>query len=523
MIQAPPSLITVTEPCLFFLSDPQPEDIPADLEGSFAPATVLLREWTTYWVRCPQADALRVGGDWASPIGDLFQIRFENALGLVDFQPYSLGRPLFKPIYAEVLSRKIPSPERHLAFFRAVLDDLFARMTRLPFTLQAPTHRLVTESSRPPSPLFLYHFLCHYGHMLRTACAVLLARPHRALTDRPDYVAPHEVNEVDGETLLQILHAGEELAPALALPLGGRLRGHAPTRVWQRRSEETFDTPENRFAVAFLRSVLAAAESLPDQRWWRQVPPHQSRSIRETSRLVQEALRHPAFRNVGAKLRVPYASPSLQRREGYRDLLALWEVFHHARRPLFAPLEQAIEVKDIAKLYEMWTFFALAETIGSFLGRFPVLHLSASDEGGLGWTSEARYGPGQTLCYNRYLPSYSLPMRPDYTWRRGGRDDLVLDAKFRLAPRAFTNPTDGSPPTDGAPRNEDLLKMHAYRDALGVRAAVALYPGSVPIFYDHGQRAVELSLEGLFLGERSGVGAFPMTPSSSVTEGDEWT
>jgi predicted component of viral defense system (DUF524 family) len=450
---------------------------------------------------------------------DLFRVRFENQLGLTTLQPYASGRPLSTALHIEVISPKFSTPERHLDFFRTLLDDLFARAARLPFTVSAVTARRVAESIRPPTSLFVLHFLCQHAAALQTALLIVCAAPHRRLRDRSESVLLAQASEVDVDVLDRILRAPEEWVRGSGFPLADWLHGFAPGRVWQRQPEETFDTPENRFVLDFLRQLLAVVEMLPSQPWWPSVPQPRQNTLRRLQSFLRQAIHHQMFATVGALHQIPSASQVLLRREGYRELLVLWQMFHHARRPLFAALQQAIAVRDVAKLYEMWAFFALAEEIAPLLDASPVIEMKLSDESGLGFNAEARFGAAAKLIYNRtWSPvserwfSYSVPFRPDFTWVQDGRAEVVFDAKFRLdrfVPEGIED--DGS--VEATARRADLHKMHTYRDALGIRAAVCVYPGNVSIFYDQrGQRGPDLNLRDLLLSNRSGVGALAMNP-----------
>jgi hypothetical protein len=59
--------------------------------------------------------------------------------------------------------------------------------------------------------------------------------------------------------------------------------------------------------------------------------------------------------------------------------------------------------------------------------------------------------------------------------------------------------------------------MHAYRDALGVRAAAIIYPGDVSIFYNHTTRAKHiLLLRDLLFNNLAGIGALTLRPDKGV-------
>ena len=490
--------------------------VSAGLAGRFAPATHCLYEWTSYWLDYPGADVLRIGDDFLRPVkGSLFEVRFENQLGLSRIQPLAGSTPLCPPLIVEVLSPKFPSPLAHLEFYSTLLDDLYLRASRLPFTFAAPTTRTARESLRPPTPLFTLHYLCAHASEINAAIATVLARPHRQLRDHPRFVPLHEASEADADVLIGILQSPEEWVPNRTLQLAHKLGGYAPRRVWQRQPEETFDTPENRFVLSFLGALLAAAEALPNAPWWHSVPQARQRTVRELTSALRQTRLHAMFAEVGQMQRLPASSQVLLRREGYRQMLELWQRFHRSRRPVFEPLQHAMEVRDVATLYEMWVFFALTEQIGDLLGIEPVVNVDVSDVTGLERNTVARFGKEDRLVYNRtFSPprqSYSVPLRPDFTWIRDGVVDVVLDAKFRMDQYGIQDESDDTP--QATAKRADLYKMHTYRDALRVRAAVSIYPGDVSLFYECPVRTREaFDLQTLVLGDRLGVGAMPLQP-----------
>ncbi len=473
-----------------------------------APATHAVYEWSDYYLRYDGATRLRVGDRLVLPIdGGLFGFSFANQLGLTILQPLDDDGPCCAPLILEVISPKFPGVDQHVAFFSTLLDDLFTRAARLPFTISADTARGVVDVPSPPTPLFTLHFLLQHARQLHDATNVVVARPHRRLSDAPEFVPLASVSEADPDVLLDVLTSPERWVRAHGFPLATKLHGHAPTHVWQRRPEESLDTPENRFVKAFLRDLLFAAESLPHQSWWWQVTKDRQRSIHETESHLRHTLVQPMFAEIGDLRRIPSSSRVLMRREGYRDLLDAWRLFNLARRPFFGPLQRAIDLRDIATLYEVWCFFALVEEITIALDVTPSLSLRVSDEHGLGWFSEARFESLGTLVYNKPVCGYSVGLRPDYLWYRNGKPEVALDAKFRL------NRTDWSDETSQSTvKNDDLYKMHTYRDALRLRAALVVYPGDRPVFWSIGNEKMDPDLEMLLTGTFAGIGALTLEP-----------
>ncbi|MBN1921824.1 MAG: DUF2357 domain-containing protein [Anaerolineae bacterium] len=491
--------------------------LPALQQKTFLPATHYLYEWENYWLDLPGVEYLRVGQSYVGPVvGTWYNLRFENQVGLASVQPYAAGKALSSQLWLLVCSRKFPTPEAHSAFFHNLLEDLFERALQLPFVVSSTTAQNVTETLRPPTPLFTLHFLCQYGPRLSAALNTIQAFPHRLLTDTILQVPIAEVAYVDDNTLTDILHNPDRWQRTQAQVLvANQMQGYAPSMVEQRCAEESFDNPENRFVKHFLHQILLAAEQLPMQSWWSRVSRERQQLVRQVSTIVRQVLAHPMFVEVGQMHQLPFSSQVLLRSAGYRDLLDLWQRFQQARRPLFAALQQAIEVRDIATLYEIWTYFALVDKIakGLQLKAPPVIELEFTTEQGLVEGAVANFGNGRTLVYNRKFRrplSYSVPLRPDFTLMWGKQPEVVFDAKFRLEQL----PHDGeeSSPVATAERT-DLYKMHTYRDALGVRAAVVLYPGTETLFYHCDSRKCEsLSLVEIVTQPVSGIGALPLSP-----------
>jgi uncharacterized protein len=484
--------------------------IPPDLAHLCQPATHFLYEWEEYWLRLPGCKRLRVGTECLCPVkDDLFRLRYENQLGLSYIQPYGEGGPLASSICVEVVSSKFANFDEHLHFYRNLLDDLFARATRLPFVVTSSTSRGVSEAVRPPSPLFVYHFLCQYAQKLNWSMAVVQAQPHRQLSDQPQQVPLAAASEVDADVLLEIVRSADELVRSQSVAIARRFNGYAPQRIWQRTPIETFNTPENRFVKGFLGAVLAAAEDLPRQSWWKNVPSERKQVVAEISQALRRHLNSALYTEVGSLTRLPLASRVLMGREGYRQLRTLWQIFQDARRPLFEQLREQMEMRSIDQLYEIWCFFALVEEIGMMLGEEPVIELRLSVERGLNHGAVARFGQRHALIYNKWVRGYSGWLHPDFLWQVDGKPEVVLDAKFRLDRPDFGE--DDETPQARAKR-EDLNKMHTYRDALGVRAAVVVYPGEDNKFYSSdSDTCAENLLSVILLGNRAGVGAIAVT------------
>ena len=142
----------------------------------------------------------------------------------------------------------------------------------------------------------------------------------------------------------------------------------------------------------------------------------------------------------------------------------------------------------------------------------------APSELGLPHELKARFKGLGTLTYNATRKAYSgIWLRPDYLWEPEAGPEVGFDAKFRLAWDAA--PLDvGDEDTSGVPqaktKADDLMKMHAYRDAIpGLRCAVVLFPGSVAEFRTTAkERIADITISDVLTGDLNGIGAIPMSP-----------
>jgi predicted component of viral defense system (DUF524 family) len=471
---------------------------------------VELQEWAEYLVRIDDQVLLQVGqgrvpAECLSP--DLWRVRYQNHIGLSAVRVTLGGRPL-PALLVEVRSNKFASLAQQRVFYHALVDDLWQLNSRLPFTFFAPTVYAVDEAPQPPSPLFVYHFLRNRAGELSMALETVLGAPHRALYEEDAVVPLSQVSEVDADVIDWIVTNPEHWVRAPHLAVARHLDGHAPARVWQCLADEIFDTPPNRFVRRFLRELAGwvAHSKLADY----------ASHLAVARGAIETALHDPLFDEVSEMRRFPAESQVLLKRDGYRELFGLWRLFHLARRPFFGPLGAAIDSRDVATLYEFWCFFALAEQVGAVLGIEPNLALKVDDTHDLRWYTKATFpGTDWKLTYNSYFGSgsgsYSVGLRPDFALTGPG-ELLVFDAKFRLEATEWNS--DGDDTSANQAKRADLYKMHTYRDALGARAAVALYPGERAEFYDatYHQPRGDVTLADLVVGEWQGVGALPLRP-----------
>ena len=494
-------------------------EISTEHRQALAPATHFLHEWQQYTVHCHGSTRLELGSQSYNAIVDgVFQARFENQVGLSRIRAFDAHGGTIDARHVEVVSGKLGDPGASLRFLRAMLADLTSERGALAFMPRASTSRTVQQVQRPPSLLVQYFFLLNNAEAIEEATHHILRSPHRVLDDETEHVSIFDLTEIDADVVLQLVQGGARFDQSVSPP---RLRA-APEGVWFRVPREGYDSAENQFVKAVATSMADACDDVLDASWLRDVEDPGVANRRETlSRLgnhLRQFVRAPMFDEVGAMHRVPASSRVLQRRVGYRDLNLHWQAFLQARDPVWQRMQHAIDLRDVATLYEYWVWFALCREIQDVYGcERPEVDAIPPSDLGLPQGLKARFTGHGTLIYNASRRAYSgITLRPDYLWEpiSGAKDGF--DAKFRLAWDAAPLDVEEEAASDPVARAkaDDLVKMHAYRDAIpGLRAAVVLFPGHVAEFRTIATEKIDdIGIGDVLGGVLEGVGAIPMSP-----------
>lgn len=316
-----------------------------------------------------------------------------------------------------------------------------------------------------------------------------------------------------------------------------------PRRVQTKSKQDSVDAPENRFVKhaleAFHQFILDFNGSVsPNSR--------EAKESKALSEKVQGYLNHGVFRSVARATFLKLNSPVLQRKEGYREVFRAWIMFDLAARLVWSGGDDVYSAgkKDIATLYEYWLFFKLLKLFEEIFNlestELEKLIIPTKDNLGLQLKQGSHIALQGThaslnrklnirFSYNRSFPgsknypvqgSWTKTMRPDYSlsiWpgniKEKEAEELELithvhfDAKYRIE-----NFLDNVKESDlsveklqeakGVFKNADLIKMHAYRDAIRRTAgAYILYPGT-EVYRREGFHEII-----------PGLGAFPIKPS----------
>jgi predicted component of viral defense system (DUF524 family) len=289
-----------------------------------------------------------------------------------------------------------------------------------------------------------------------------------------------------------------------------------PMKLESTRSEETVDNPPNRFVkfaiTKWREDVYSVVRALSNEKSTAPV----KRGLREASDLLarlDELLALSVFRNVGRLSGLPSSNPVLLRKPGYREIAAAYVQLEMAAKMGWNGGEDvyAAGKRDVATLYEFWCFIQLAKCLSNLCEQpLDFGRLLTTSEHGLNLVlarGNACALSGKVRRYRRELEcqlwfnrsfspsdqlsgSWSRRMRPDCSIRLSPADKigsnhldiwLHFDAKYRINDSSDLLHDEDEPSTSNdqsTSRRDDLLKMHAYRDAIRRSAgAYVLYPG----------------------------------------------
>ncbi len=456
----------------------------------------------------------------------VLELAFINAVGLFDL-PH-LGT-------VDVRTDKFSETD-----FAAMLAQIADEVAQLPLEAGTLAREAFNQDAEIPrlaylSFLYLRHIVSDQAppHLrLQPALYTILRHPHRQIVREPRWVPLERARHVDPGRLTQLLTARAGLARShSSLALATSLRGHLPSHVEESAPHVDLDVPENRFVRHFLdhAHLLVRTFSALARGQKQHFRDRLEADCDAITRALESHDRNPLWDVVSPMRRLPIDSTVLQRARGYRDVLGH---YLRLRQGPCLPLDpdrvrELLELKNIATLYELWTFFAVVRALRALLGEpahaAQVQHDAFNADIAKGF--RVTWPQGHVVHYNlaftrsnRKHFSSSLRLDPDITFEvpDGSNAGLHLfDAKFRQFRPSTDDPdedADDAEPTSF--RADDLHKMHTYRDALAARSVWVLYPGDEFRFYPTSSIAKVARAVDELPARLEGVGSLPLLPAA---------
>lgn len=456
--------------------------------------------------------------------------------------------------------------------YRFMLEDITEKCTELLMQINSPVHQTF-EIDFNSNQNTIYQRFCFVQSILNNsdfteAIQKIISNPKTNWEEENEIADIMRVKRINNYAVRQIISGSNRIN----IPGDHSLRNFnissVPLKVNSFRKVENYDTAENRFVKYVLEVFKKFCQDCLEVFSNKQLV----KPIQEAEYMIQiieSELNHPFFKDINPPNFLKLNSPVLQKRSGYREILNRWLQFDLASKLIWKGGEDVYNAgkKDIASLYEYWLFFTLYDLIKDKFNIQSVnfdekayKHLIVPTSDGLnvmvksgkhtaleGVFTKRNRDLKIKFSYNRTFKggvryvegksgSWTAPLRPDYTlsiWsnyyteeQAEANESIVhihFDAKYKITNFYQTvHPNlegleleqtlnlEEIEERKGTYKNVDLLKMHAYKDAIRRSGgAYILYPG-----------AKEKPFRG-FHEIIPGLGAFSINPSKNKTEINE--
>jgi hypothetical protein len=370
----------------------------------------------------------------------------------------------------------------------------------------------------------------------RAAVDEVLRNPHRRLEAEREQRSIARPFKPGRDFARQVAVASHRVAVPPTHPLYATIRS-LPAQVTVPSRFDFLDTAENRFAkmvlVEFLDFLSDVTAHLTRKAAEKDAP-HTQRLLRESARLrgvLESQLARGFFPDVSTPTVLPLGSPVLQHKAGYRELLRFWLQFHAGAQLVWDGGSDVFDAgaRNVATLYEYWLFFQLEalfrqrfdceQPLHAFVLNREVVPPQLVLRRGVelrtpvsgAWSKATGRRLRAEFHFNRKFmrrddsdkpgswtrgvqPDYTISIWPEeYTEQEAEQNELMVhvhfDAKYRVErvrellgdvsdDQTLEVNASGKDDAPTAAKYSDLLKMHAYRDAVRRTAgAYVLYPG----------------------------------------------
>ena len=440
-------------------------------------------------------------------------------------------------ITIEVLATKFDTviDKSYRENYRCMLKDITDKCTELLMQINSPIEQnFEIDFSRDNETIYQrFSFISTIiqNKDFEEAVQKIIASPKTNWDTEEEVVDIRRIKRFNNSTTKQITSGSNRIPLQASHPLYKLGIQSIPNKINSFRKIEHTDTAENRFIKHALEVFLRFAEDC--QQYFKNTG--YARPSIEASNLVTKLdgyLSQSFFKDISRPTSLKLNSPVLQRKSGYREILTTWLQFDLAAKLVWKGGDDVYKAgkRDIATLYEYWLFFTLYDL---FKAKFKIKdieheeqsynHLIEPTKDGLNVMLKqgkhtALYGDFITehraltvkFSYNRSFKggtkytdkqagSYTTTLRPDYTlsvWpamvneKEAEKQELIVhihfDAKYKVTQFQIETSVDNdlieqeeNNERKGIYKNTDLLKMHAYKDAIRRSGgAYVLYPGT---------------------------------------------
>jgi uncharacterized protein len=417
--------------------------------------------------------------DLASHYMLLGNLKFQNEIGYTSFE-IKLGNETLLEVTLEIFPTKLDYKKDYQKLLKEVNDEIynlsyhFIRKTYLGASI---------KQANNPSMVEFYRLIKKHFSQFLEAIKLIELQPHHQMINKYVKARGDQLRRVDSRgrkylrnhpSMFVEVEYGIKLYNQSVMPMKG-------LRI---KKELTIDTLENRF-VKFMMGRLV--DKLTDllyrvrsQRKWDKDEKNTELidGIQKMIMKLEGKRRSPFWARIG-RLDRSLSSLILQMAPGYRDA---YQIFLTVSKGLILQGKfYQMSVKDVATLYEYWTFLKLGQILSKRYELVSQDIVKINNEGLFvnlegNRTAKRIYRHPITkekieLTYQKYegnLPT--LPQKPDtmLSIEKKGKDysyRYIFDAKYRIDYAQKGSYYQNRYQTPG-PMEEDINTMHRYRDSI---------------------------------------------------------
>lgn len=397
-------------------------------------------------------------------------LHFQNEIGFSEFEVLE-GKECLLRVRIEVFPTKLDYKKDYSNLLREVNEEIY----NLAYHFIKRTHlRGSAELFKDPSPAEFYRLIEKHFVEYERALAYIEKRPHHQLVTAYEEVRGDRLRKQDSHSRAYLRKNVHKMVDVeRGIPAGNRTV--MPTKGLLMRKQHTVDTHENRYVKYTMERIVSKLENLVTA--IKKVFPEKETDAELITKLdrmitkLRHKLRSSFWQRIG-KLDRSINSLVLQMGNGYREVFQIYVTISKSI-VLHGELYK-MSVKDIATLYEYWTFLKLGRILqkycisgeqniiqisndGLFLNlkRDKVAHRKFTlPETGEKIILQYQYTTGQHGPTVTQKPDSMLSIE------KQGKDYLfqyIFDAKYRI--KVGENMISG-------PKEDDINTMHRYRDSI---------------------------------------------------------
>ncbi|RSD28867.1 restriction endonuclease-like protein [Mesobacillus subterraneus] len=406
-------------------------------------------------------------------------LHFQNEVGYTTFEIRSNDKVMLE-VTLEIFPVKLDYKQDYQKLLEEVNDEIY----NLAFHFIRKTyHGAKLKLEGNPTKAEFYRLISEHFNQFLQAVTRIEYQPHHKLEKTYEQTRGDQLRKLDS-TSRSYLRKKANVFADVAKGISIQGRTVMPTEGLRIKKELTFDTLENRYVKWMMQRLITKLDDLlnsvvSQNRWSREKPDYDLvEKIESMTKQLTSKLRSSFWRTVG-KLDRSVMSLVLQMAPGYRDA---FQIFLTVSKGLMLQGKlYRMSVKDVATLYEYWTFLKLGQILGKKYKLISQDIVRVNREG-LFVNLEANKMAKRIfkhpvtneeiiLAYQKKednLPTVSQMPDTMLSIEKKGKDykyHYIFDAKYRIDYAQNDSYYKNRYKTPG-PMEDDINTMHRYRDSI---------------------------------------------------------